>query len=129
MKYSKQREMIFKAVQNLKTHPTADEIYTVLRATNPNISLGTVYRNLNVLSETGKIMKIRISSGSDRFDFRTDNHYHLICEVCGSVHDVEAPELELVVERLEQDGFDVRELNLNLRGICNKCSGRAKKAM
>lgn len=129
MKYSKQREMIFKAVQNLKTHPTADEIYTLLKEKNPNISLGTVYRNLNVLSDMGKIKKIRISVGSDRFDFRIDNHFHLICEDCGEVCDVEIPEVDPSISRLERHGFKIKELNLNLRGICNKCNKKENLAM
>lgn len=129
MKYSKQREMIFRAVQSMKTHPTAGEIYTVLRAKHPNISLGTVYRNLNVLSEMGKIKKIRISSGSDRFDFRVDDHYHMICQACGEVIDIEIPELDPVLKRLESEGFDITELNLNLRGICNKCRRKKEEAI
>lgn len=122
MKYSKQREMIFRAVQNMKTHPTADNIYTALKAENPTISLGTVYRNLNMLSECGKILKIKISDGSDRFDFRIDPHYHMICEDCGGIFDVEIPELENLQSRLMTDeGLKITSLNLTLGGVCPDC--------
>lgn len=122
MKYSKQREMIYKTVQNLKTHPTADEIYTALKIDNPNISLGTVYRNLNLLSQKDKIKKIRISEGSDRYDFCLTPHYHLLCEDCGKVFDVEIPELKNIEERIfNTSGYQVNELNLTIKGYCADC--------
>ena len=94
MKFSKQREMILNQVMNFPVHPTADQVYTALKADNPNLSLGTVYRNLNLLSEMGMLMKIRIADGSDRFDGRTDKHYHMVCDKCSRVFDVELDELD-----------------------------------
>ena len=89
MKFSKQREMILNQVKMFPVHPTADQVYTALKADNPNLSLGTVYRNLNLLSEMGELLKIRIADGSDRFEGRTDSHYHMVCDKCSRVFDVE----------------------------------------
>ena len=78
MKFSRQREIILRHVKNFPVHPTADQVYTALKKENPNLSLGTVYRNLNQLSDAGMLKKIHIADGSDRFDGRTDPHFHMI---------------------------------------------------
>ena len=83
MNFSRQREIIYEQVRNFPVHPTAEEVYRALKNDNPNLSLGTVYRNLNQLSEAGMLLKIPIADGSDRFDGRADRHYHMICEKCG----------------------------------------------
>ena len=78
MKYSKQRELIYEAVLQNPVHPTADNVYTLIREENPNVSLGTVYRNLNLLSDNGLLRKIAMPNAPDRFDGRIDEHYHMI---------------------------------------------------
>ena len=89
MNYSKQRELILQTVLQNPIHPTADQVYNQVRRQNPKISLGTVYRNLNFLAEMGKIKKISMPVGSDRFDGRLDEHYHAACACCGQVFDLE----------------------------------------
>lgn len=122
MKYSKQRELVLNAIKEHPIHPTADFIYSYLRGENPNISLGTVYRNLNLLAEYGQIHKIAIPNGSDRFDFRMDEHSHIICEQCGEVSDVEMDGFHDLDEQIEQEtGFCVTGHNLIINGICDKC--------
>ena len=79
MNYSKQRELVFQTVLQNPIHPTADAVYEQVRRENPKISLGTVYRNLNFLSEMGMLRKISMPVGSDRFDGRLDEHYHMAC--------------------------------------------------
>jgi len=72
MKYSRQRELIFETVIQNPVHPTADDIYSLVRTKLPNVSLGTVYRNLNLLSEQGDLYRIQLPNVSDRFDARID---------------------------------------------------------
>lgn len=88
LKYSRQRESIKANLMNRTDHPTADALYLSIREEFPNISLGTVYRNLNLLVELGEIIKFSAGDGSEHFDFTTDQHYHLICKTCGTIHDL-----------------------------------------
>ena len=113
MKYSRQREMIYEQVMNFPIHPTADEVYYALKDENPNLSIGTVYRNLNLLSDMGRLMKINIANGKDRYDGRTDLHYHMTCTNCGRVFDVVLDFEEEITNKVEET-FD-----LTPRGIIN----------
>ena len=123
MKYSHQRELIYEQVKQHPVHPTADMVYSALRAEHPNLSLGTVYRNLNLLSDIGLLMKIHIADGSDRFDGRTDAHYHMVCEKCRRVFDIEYEELEDNVRAAAaSDGYTLTRLTLTLEGVCRECS-------
>lgn len=88
LKKSKQREQIKQFLMTRKDHPTADVVYMNVRKENPNISLGTVYRNLTLLSEIGEIQRLRMGDGVDHFDADTSQHYHFICKECGSVIDL-----------------------------------------
>ena len=85
LKYSRQREAIKSFLMTRKDHPTADVVYHSLRADFPNISLGTVYRNLTLLADLGEIARLRLGDGVDHFDADTSRHYHFICSECGSV--------------------------------------------
>ena len=87
-KYSRQREAILKVLCSTDTHPTANQVYDRVRETIPNISLGTVYRNLTLLTEMGEIMKITTGEGADRFDTNVQRHHHFICTSCQSVYDL-----------------------------------------
>lgn len=123
IKYSRQREMIFNQVKNFPVHPTADEVYTALKKDNPELSLGTVYRNLNLLSELGQLKKIHIDNAKDRFDARTDPHCHLLCTKCGKVFDIEDDAATGIEQRiLKRYGHVVEEVSLNLKGICQSCA-------
>lgn len=88
MKYSRQRELILDVVRHSDDHPTADTIYARVRAQDPKVSLGTVYRNLNLLCENGRLLKVPIPGASDRFDHTLVDHAHAYCTQCGSVTDV-----------------------------------------
>jgi Fur family peroxide stress response transcriptional regulator len=94
LKYSRQREAIKEYLLHTKEHPTADTVYLHIRRSYPNISLGTVYRNLNLLSEQGEILKINCQDGSDRFDGNPNPHYHFICKECGRVLDLQMEQIE-----------------------------------
>ena len=122
MNYSKQRELILQTVLQSPIHPTADQVYNQVRRQNPKISLGTVYRNLNFLAEMGMIRKISMPVGSDRFDGRLDEHYHMTCTRCGRVFDVECAALEdLDRQIMESQGFQVQQRHLLLTGLCKEC--------
>ena len=122
MKYSRQRELILETVQRSDDHPTADTIYTRVRAQDPKVSLGTVYRNLNLLCENGRLLKVPIPGASDRFDHTLVDHAHAYCTQCGSVTDVLPEALPLLQDALrEGSGFQVRQMNLVLEGICPQC--------
>ena len=83
MKHSKQRDAIMEYLKSSHEHPTADTVYAALRKDHPNISLGTVYRNLALLSELGEINKLSTGNGPDRFDGDVHPHYHFVCKKCG----------------------------------------------
>ena len=84
MRYSKQRELVMQTVERLCDHPTAEEIYDKAAQECPNLSLGTVYRNLNSLVEAGRVRRVSIPGKADRFDHTLPWHSHLYCTVCGS---------------------------------------------
>lgn len=88
MKYSKQRELIRDYVKSVKTHPTAEIVYQELRKEKEDISLGTVYRNLDQLSQAGELLRIKLANTKDRFDGDVSHHYHAICTECGSIEDI-----------------------------------------
>ena len=127
MKYSSQRERILSVVRECSDHPTADVVYARLRPEMPNLSLGTVYRNLNRLSEIGEIRKIPLPEGGNRFDWHLKPHYHLICSQCGEVTDCPAGALEPLLTKVQADtGFALEVGQLILYGLCSGCQKKAK---
>lgn len=88
LKYSRQRESIKNCLMNRTDHPTADTLYLAMREEFPNISLGTVYRNLNLLADLGEIMRFSCGDGSEHFDYTTDPHYHFVCRTCSAITDL-----------------------------------------
>ena len=98
LKHSKQRELIKAFLMTRKDHPTADVVYTNVRQQNPNISMGTVYRNLTLLADLGEIQRLRVGDGVDHFDADTSPHYHFVCPECGSVIDLEMDSIEQIAE-------------------------------
>ena len=88
-RYSRQRELIYEALRQTDEHPTAEMVYHWLKPENPNLSLGTVYRNLNLLADEGTIR--RMAFPVERYDARTEPHPHFCCDRCGCVYDLEMP--------------------------------------
>lgn len=97
-KRSRQRELIMEFLAGRKDHPTADIVYAGVRRQNPNISLGTVYRNLTLLAESGEVRRIRVGDGVDHFDADISPHYHFVCRECGSVIDLEMDSIEGITD-------------------------------
>jgi len=122
LKYSKQREIIERTVKSFGSHPSAGEVYEYLHPLYPNLSLGTVYRNLTLLSETGAIQKLHMPDGSDRFDGQTRDHAHVVCERCGLVRDIDTPpQIGLADLVSEKTGFVMTGSQLLITGICEAC--------
>ena len=125
---TQQRQLVLDAVRARRDHPSADQIYFDAAAAHPRISRGTVYRNLNVLSEEGEIRHVKVPQGPDRFDLRTEPHYHILCTGCGAVSDVElpyAPELDAQAAALS--GYRVSVHRTVFEGLCPACRAAAEK--
>lgn len=123
LKYSRQREAIKQFLMSRKDHPSADTVYLNIKDAFPNISLGTVYRNLSLLSELGEIQKIAAGgSGGDRFDGNPAPHYHFICTECNSVLDLDMPNHDYSKE-LKDSGFkgEVTGYSTYFYGRCEHC--------
>ena len=95
LKYSRQREAIKSNILSRHDHPTADMVLTDLRKIHPNVSLGTVYRNLSLLSEMGDILRIPTPSGADHFDGNIEPHNHFVCRRCSRVLDLDFGDKQL----------------------------------
>ena len=122
LKYSRQREAIKAFLENNHNHPTADEIYGEMRREFPNVSLGTVYRNLNLLVDCGEIRKLSFPTGPDHFDCETTPHYHFVCRHCGRVYDMPDHLSEVISETAAKDApGQIDAHDLVFYGICNEC--------
>ena len=122
LKYSRQREAIKDFLAHSHEHLTADIVYMNLRESFPNISLGTVYRNLSLLSEMGQIQKISMKDGADRFDGTVSPHDHFICESCNYIEDIFLDDKEEITQSAQQR-FDgkIRTHTTIFYGLCRKC--------
>lgn len=122
LKYSRQRESIKACLMGRKDHPTADALYTAIREEYPNISLGTVYRNLNLLVELGEIQKLTCGDGADHFDADTSPHYHFICKSCGHVYDLSLKPIEQI-NQLAQEHTEgrIESHTILFYGTCCHC--------
>ena len=119
---SKQRDAIVEYLMSRKDHPTADKIYHAIREDFPNISLGTVYRNLTLLAELGMIQKVSCGDSSEHFDGNPMPHNHFICTNCGNVIDLEMENIDFV-DTLAANHFNgtVNGHNIYFQGICENC--------
>lgn len=122
MRLTKQRKLILDRLRESKSHPTATEVFDEVRMELPNISLGTVYRNLDVLSRQGYIRKIETCGDQKRFDAVTWDHLHVICSRCGKVRDVEG-EFDLDVDKLAgiDSDFTITGVRFEIIGVCPDC--------
>jgi len=121
---TKQKKIILDILQNTKCHPSADWIYEQAKKLVPDISLGTVYRNLNVLRDSGEILELNYGSTYSRYDGDAENHYHFLCEKCNQLFNVAIPVYQ-GLDKMVQDttGFDVNYHRMEFYGICDSCKG------
>jgi len=127
LRMTRQRRVILEELKAVSSHPCAAEVYEKVRRRLPRISLGTVYRNLELLSDAGMIQRLDIESGRRRYDGRTGSHYHLRCMRCGRVEDVPlepVADIESAVGQLS--GYEISGHHLEFFGLCPDC--RAKIA-
>ena len=119
---TRQRKLVLDAVRQSYNHPTADEIYNVVRAQDDKISRGTVYRNLSLLADLGEIQKLTPGQGPDRFDRTIEPHAHIICTSCSRVIDVPLPfDAQLDAKASEQIGWHVTSHYTIFEGLCPDC--------
>ena len=129
LKHSKQRDLIMRFLMSRKDHPTADIVYMNVREEHPNISLGTVYRNLTLLSDMGEIQRLRVGDGVDHFDADTSPHYHFVCSECGGVIDLEMEGIDHILETAGAnfDGQIAGHVTY-FYGKCGACMNAKEKA-
>ncbi len=127
MKYrkSKQRQKIYEFLSAKKHHPTANDIYDHIKKDFPSLSLGNVYRNLNILVETGMVKKIEAGSTFDRFEAVKTPHYHFVCKSCGEVIDIDMQIQSQLDDYVRNEtGFNITGHRIDFYGICGKCGGK-----
>lgn len=120
---TRQRKVILEELCKVNTHPTADEVYTMVKGKLPNISLGTVYRNLDLLAENNQILKLETAGHTRRYDANTEPHSHVRCLSCGKVIDIpyiDTSRLDLKSEFLKD--FNYKNVRVEIDGICAECS-------
>lgn len=130
LKHSKQRDLIKAFLMTRKDHPTADVVYMNVRQQYPNISLGTVYRNLTILSEIGEIQRLRVGDGVDHFDADTSPHYHFVCTECGSVIDLKINNIDSITDiaGVDFDGQIAGHVTY-FYGICGNCTQKTNPSL
>ena len=123
-RYSKQRELIYQCLMETHEHPTAEMLYNWLKPENPSLSLGTVYRNLNLLADEGIIT--RMSFPVERYDANNEPHPHFRCRKCGAVYDLEDVEYDASLDEKigVLSGHQVDRHDLVFSGICTHCATR-----
>lgn len=122
-RFTEQRAAVYRYLANTDVHPTADEVFLAVRENLPDISLATVYKNLETLVGCGLAVKLTFADESARYDGCTDPHHHARCVVCGRVTDIpgEIPASEIEAIRRRSGGFTVTEYRLQLSGYCASC--------
>lgn len=127
--FSRKRKAILDAVMNTDTHPTAEWIYQQLKQEYPDLSLGTVYRNLSRFKEEGKVVTVGVVNGQERFDGTVEPHEHFICDECGAVMDLK---YQLLPDSVDQQmtrscGMQIRSHSLVFYGLCPDCQHTESK--
>ena len=124
LRMTPQRQLILQELRNSKAHPTADYIYLKVRKAIPNISLGTVYRNLDILSEMGLVLKMEGCGSQRRYDGNPLNHCHVRCLKCGKVDDIpDGSVAEIDCDSVDIPGYTIVGHSIFFDGLCNACIG------
>ena len=124
IRMTRQRLVILEELKKFAHHPSADEIYEVVRKRLPRISLGTVYRNLEVLSEIGEIKKLEFGGTLKRFDGDPEDHYHIRCNLCDRVDNAPMPHLKDIEDRISfETDYRIIGHRLEFFGLCPECAG------
>ena len=121
MNYSRQREAIISVLKDTTSHPSAAWIYDRVRIQIPNISLGTVYRNLAALEKEGMIIKVPVGDAREHFDGDTTPHSHFYCKSCESITDIPFAPSDVLKKAESENGFEVHSVTYTFKGICKNC--------
>lgn len=124
-----QRQIVLATLRKFHIHPTVEEVYAEVVKTHPNISKATVYRNLHQLAEDREIKQVLLPNDMERYDRRTDQHYHFKCKICSSVLDVDIDYLHGINEAVSQKyNFQIDGHDVVFTGICSRCrKGQTEK--
>lgn len=131
LRQTKQKDIIMQALYRIPGHPTAEILYAALKQEHPNLSLATVYRNLNQFANDGLVQKLEFPSEPARFDIHAHEHPHAICRECGKIFDVPAdtlmPVTSYIAQVISEDlEFEVESLEIFASGLCAACKLEAK---
>lgn len=119
--YSSKREAIYKTIASTKSHPGAQWVYEQLKDEIPNLSLGTVYRNISLFKEQGKIITVANVDGEERIDADVSDHAHFVCDCCKGVYDLVQSEQSPLELELSRSGFEIKRKNVVFYGKCKNC--------
>lgn len=122
LRHSQQRDMIYNYLVSTKEHPSAEMIYEALKVEAPNLSLGTVYRNLKLLEELGLVRKVTTLNNVERYDAWCEDHVHFVCNECGAVLDLPDFDDSIIKKSIKKNNVNIKWMNLILGGTCEKCS-------
>jgi Fur family ferric uptake transcriptional regulator len=129
MRLTTQRQIILEELGKVTSHPTANEVYDMVRKRLPRIGLGTVYRNLELMSETGIILKLEVGGTQKRFDATVAPHYHIRCLNCGKVDDIEIPVMaDINKAAADASKYEVLGHHIEFSGVCSDCNKKSTQA-
>jgi Fur family transcriptional regulator, ferric uptake regulator len=121
---TKQRKVILEELKKVTSHPTAEDLHFLVRKRLPKISIATVYRNLEILSAEGMVLKMDLAGAQRRFDGTPENHYHIRCSKCGRVDDVDMGIIPMIDETAAKFcGYKVASHWIEFTGVCPDCNG------
>ena len=128
MRLTAQRQVILEELAKVSSHPTANEVYDMVRRRLPRIGLGTVYRNLELMADVGVILKLEVGGTQKRFDATVVPHYHVRCTACGKVNDIEIAVQEQINEMAEKaSNYKILGHHVEFSGICSRCQDEKQK--
>ncbi len=123
MRLTTQRQIILEELGKVTSHPTANEVYDMVRRRLPRIGLGTVYRNLELMADIGIILKLEVGGTQKRFDATVQPHYHIRCSACGKVNDINIAvqdQINIVAEKASN--YKILGHHIEFSGICSNCT-------
>lgn len=128
MRLTTQRQIILEELSKVTSHPTANEVYDMVRKRLPRIGLGTVYRNLELMAESGVILKLEVGGTQKRFDATTESHYHVRCTQCDRVDDMDIP-VQFHINEIAGDKTEYKILghHIEFSGVCKNCQKKQEK--
>ncbi len=126
MRLTTQRQIILEELSKVKSHPTANEVYDMVRKRLPRIGLGTVYRNLELMADSGIILKLEVGGTQKRFDATTETHYHIRCSQCDKVDDIEIPVQHHINEAaMAASNYQILGHHIEFSGVCLDCQSKS----